>query len=30
MRNMIHTSLLLVRERLEEEKAGTPGPSRFN
>jgi hypothetical protein len=30
MRNMIHTSLLLVRERLADEKAKTPGPSRFN
>ena len=30
MRNLIHATLLLVRERLEEEKAKEPGVSRFN
>jgi hypothetical protein len=30
MRHLIHTTLLLVRERLEKEKAGDPSPSRFN
>jgi hypothetical protein len=30
MRNMILATLELIRERLEREKAGEPGPSRFN
>jgi hypothetical protein len=30
MRHLIHTTLLLVRDRMEKEKAGEPSASRFN